>query len=241
VVTDSYESEDGAYSAATAGDNGDICSGRYVTVNGGVEVEGDVMCGFGYEVTVNGSSAEISGTTTSNSGPVTGPVPDFGDIQYVNDNLNIPALTDGGNSPWRAGAGYNFYLTANDNVNVPPGEYYMDTITMRSGATITVSGKTTFYVGGKVDASGAGIVNVTSDPKDLSIISKGTTFEIGGTADFYGSVLAPYAAVKLHGDSNFYGALIGGTVEMLGNFQFHVDESLPLTDFFDPPMPSLVK
>ncbi|MFH1110683.1 MAG: pilus assembly protein TadG-related protein [Planctomycetota bacterium] len=240
VVTDSYNADEGAYSADTAGDNGDICSGRNVTVNGGVEVNGDVMCGFAYEVTINGSSAEISGTTTANSGPVTGPVPDFGNITSVNDDVLIPA-TDGGKPPWRAGLGWNLYLTANDNVNVPPGDYYMDSITMRSGATITVSGKTTFYVGGKVDALGAGIVNQTADPSNLSIISKGTSFEIGGTADLYGSVLAPYAAVKLHGDSNFYGALIGGTVEMLGNFQFHVDESLPIVDFFDPPMPSLVK
>jgi hypothetical protein len=240
VVTDSYESDAGAYSAAIAGDNGDICSGRNVTVNGGVAVSGDVICGFGYDITINGSSAEISGMTTSNSGSVSGPTPDFGDITSVNDNLNIP-LTDGGKSPWKAGLGWNLYLTANDNVNVPPGNYYMDSITMRSGATITVSGKTTFYVGGKVDASGAGIINETADPGNLSIISKGSVFEIGGTADFYGSVLASYAAVKLHGDSNFYGAMIGGTVEMLGNFQFHVDESLPIVDFFDPPMPSLVK
>ncbi len=241
VVTDSYKSEDGAYTADAALDNGDICSGRDVTINGGVEVDGDVMCGFGYEVTVNGSAAEITGTTTANSGPVTGPVPDFGDILYVNDNLNIPALTDGGKSPWKVGSGWNLYLSSNDNIGVPPGEYYMDTITMRSGATITVSGKTTIYVAGKVDASGAGIANPTSDPKNLSIISKGTSFEFGGTTDFYGSVLAPNAEVKLHGDTNFYGAMIGGTVAMLGNFQFHVDESLPIVDFFDPPMPTLVK
>lgn len=240
VVTDSYDSDDGIYLADTAGDNGDICSGRDVTINGGVEVDGDVMCGFGYEVDINGGAGEISGTTTSNSSPVTGPVPDFGNIRYVNDNSTI-GLTDGGRSPWRAGGGWNLYVTANDNAGVPPGEYYMDTITMRSGATITVSGKTTFYVAGKVNASGAGIANVTSDPQNLTIISKGTAFEIGGTADFYGSVLAPYADVNLHGDSQWYGAVVGGTVWVHGNVKFHVDESLSIVDFFDPPMPTLVK
>jgi len=240
VVTDSYDADDGVYSADTAGDNGDICSGRDVRASGGFEINGDVMCGFGYEVDINGGSGEISGTTTSNSGPVVGPVPDFGNILYVNDNGAI-GLTDGGRSPWRAGGGWDLYLNANDNVGVPPGEYYMDTITMRSGATITVSGQTTFYVAGKVDARGAGIVNVTNDPKNLSIISTGTVFEIGGTADFYGSVLAPYAAVNLYGDSQWFGAVVGGTVWFRGNIVFHVDESLSIVDFFDPPMPTLVK
>jgi len=240
VVTDSYDADSGAYSEDTAGDNGDVCSGRNITLNGGVEINGDAMCGFGYDVIVNGASGEITGLTTANSGPVDSPEVDFGDIKTVNDNLTIP-LTDGGRSPWKAGLGSNLYLNANDNVNVAGGKYYFDSITMRSGATITLTGPVTFYIGGKVDASGAGIVNASSDPSDLTIISAGTSFEIGGTADFYGSVFAPYAAVKLHGDTNFYGALIGKTVTMLGNFQFHVDESLPIVDFFDPPQPSLVR
>jgi hypothetical protein len=241
VVTDSYNSGEGAYLADTAYENGDICSGRDVVLNGGVAVHGDVMCGFGYEVTINGAAAEVSGMTTANSGDVTyGPL-EFGDIQYTNDNNRIPARTDGGRSPWRAGAGSNLYLTANDNLTIPPGRYYFDSITMRSGATITLPGKTAMYVGGNVAAAGAGIIGATADPANLDMIVAGTSFTIGGTYEFYGSVVAPNADVSLHGTADYYGAIIGGTVSLLGDFQFHVDESLPEAEFFDPPMPSLVK
>jgi len=240
VVTDSYDADDGAYSTLTAGDDGDICSGRNITVNGGVEINGDLMCGFGYQVTVNGSSSEITGLTTANSGPVSGPALDFGDIRFNNDNTYI-GLTTGGQSPWRAGAGANMWLSANDNLTLPPGRYYLDSLTMRSGATIRVNGPTTFYIVGDVAAAGAGIVSATRDPGDLSIIAAGRNFAIGGSFDFYGSVLAPNADVVLHGDAGFYGALVGGTVEIRGNTQIHVDESLPLADFFQPPPPSLVK
>lgn len=240
VVTDSYKSEEGPYVADTASENGDICSGRNVVLNGGVEVNGDVMCGFSYEVEVNGAAAEITGLTTANSQPVTyGPL-DFGDIKYVNDNPTIPN-TDAGNSPWRAGGGWNLHLTANDNVDIAPGNYYFDSILMRSGATITLSGKTTMYVGGNVVAAGAGIVSATADPRDLNMVVAGTHFAFGGTYEFYGSVVAPNADVRLHGTGDYYGTIIGGTVTMLGDFQFHVDETLPEASFFDPPMPSLVK
>lgn len=240
IVTDSYESEGGLYTADTAGDNGDICSGRNVTLNGGVEINGDIMSGFGYEVNVNGGSSEVTGLTTANSGPVSGPALDFGDVTYVNDNANI-GLTDGGRLPWRVGLGADLSIGAGDNLNLPAGRYYLDSLTMRANATITVSGPTTLYISGDVTAAGAGIVSATMNPADLSIIAAGTHFDIGGSYDFYGSVLAPNAAVGLHGDAGFYGALIGGTVEINGNTQIHVDESLPLADFFQPPQPQLVR
>jgi len=238
VLTNSYISDDGPYSAATAGENGDICSGRNITVNGGVEVDGDVMCGFGYEVTTNGNP-EITGLTTANTGPVTAPTLNFGNITSVNDDAKL-GLTKSGKSPYKGGTG-NLYLNANDNLDFPPGNYYFKSITMHSGSTLTVSGPTTVYVGGNVDASGAGVLNKTSDPGNFSIIAAGTSFEIGGSFDFYGSVLGPNADVKLHGDSQFYGGVIGRTVTLLGNFQVHVDESLPLMNLMKPPQPSLVK
>ena len=240
VVTDSYDSTTENYSAETANENGDVCSGRNINVNGGVEIHGDAMAGLGYDVIVNGSSGEITGITTSNNSVVTAPTIEFGDVQYVNDNLTIP-LTDSGKSPWKGALGWDLFLTANDNVNVAPGNYYFETLTMRSGSSITLSGKTTFYIDGNVDAAGAGIISLTQNPNDLSIISLGAQFDLGGTFDFFGSVLAPYADVALYGDAGFYGAVIGQTVEMKGNFQFHVDESLPLLDFLRPPQPSLVK
>lgn len=238
VLTDSYDSDTAAYSAASAGDQGDLCSGRALRISGSADINGDAMAGMGYDVEINGSAAEITGFTTSNTQDITGPAVNVSAFKWNNDNLQV-GLTSGGRFPWRIGGG--ILVNANDNLTLPPGDYYFNSITLRSGATITTTGETNIYVAGKVDAAGAGIINNTGDPHTLSIISAGTAFDIGGTFDFYGSVLAPNADVVVHGDVEWYGALIGGTVWMKGNAQFHVDESIPETRFYDPPPVTLVK
>ena len=49
-----------------------------------------------------------------------------------------------------------------------------------------------------------------------------------GGVSFYGSILAPYADVQLAGTAEYFGAVIGLTVRISGDFEFHVDESSPL-------------
>ena len=54
--------------------------------------------------------------------------------------------------------------------------------------------------------------------------------------------MAPEAEVAIGGTADCYGALIGKTVKMHGDFQFHVDESLPLAKpWYTPPPPFLVQ
>lgn len=236
--TDSYDSTDGPYDSLTAGENGDVCSGRGINVSGSSEVHGDVMTGFGYEATVGGSAAVITGVTTSSVNGLEPPVIDFTDVIASNDNGTI-GLTDGGQSPFSAGL--DLFLNANDNLTLAPGTYLLDSITMNAQSSLTVTGPTTIYVTGDVNSSGATIVNATQDPSLLTLNVGGAQVNLEGHAAFYGSIFAPNAAVSLGGTSDFYGALIGGTVEMAGDFQFHVDESLALMLAVDPPKPTLVK
>ena len=64
---------------------------------------------------------------------------------------------------------------------------------------------------------------------------------LNGTAAFYGTVIAPFAEVILSGTADYYGMALGRTVLMRGNFQFHVDETLPAFDLMKAPPPMLVK
>lgn len=237
VVTDSYDSGDGLYDPLTAGDDGDLCSGGAIAVMGSVEVNGDVMSGFGFPVTVSGDPV-ITGLTSSTVLPPE--LPDMWDssIEFTNDNALI-GLTDSGKSPWKAGAQLDVQGT--DNLNVPPGKYLFDAIKLSGGSSVTVSGPTTFYVLGSIDALGGTIVNATMDPNNLTIISTGTSVKISGGTGFYGTVYAPEADVNLGGNADFYGAVVGKTTTIHGDFTFHVDESLSVLDLFTPPAPFLVK
>jgi choice-of-anchor A domain-containing protein len=79
------------------------------------------------------------------------------------------------------------------------------------------------------------------DPNDFTILSSGEEVTILGTAEFYGQVLAPDAQVTIGGEADWYGAVIGETVKMHGNFNFHVDESVPFAKpWYDLPPPMLV-
>lgn len=238
VVTDSYISPDGPYDAITARDNGDVCSGRDIRVMGSYDINGDMMAGFGYSVDERGGAGNITGLTTSTTSGVEAPPVDLEDAKYNNDNGTI-GLTDDGNSPFSSGL--NLGIGSHDNLTLAPGTYFFESMTFRAAASLTVTGPTTIYLTGNLDITGEGTINTPKDPADLTIISAGSAVVMTGSVEFYGSILAPFADVRLGGTSDYYGAIVGGTVTMFGDFQFHVDESLPLTKLFDPPPVMLVK
>lgn len=241
ITTDSYDSTTGAYSDLTAGNEGDICSGRDVDMNGSFDVHGDVMAGFGYDVYVKGKSGYITGMTTAKMDEIIWPpIP----IPVTNDNDTI-TMTDSNKSPWKTNKpGANLDIQAGDNVTLAPGTYVLDSITIAGGGTITVTGPTTIYVLQNIDATGGSIINETTDPHDLSIISTTTDYlKLGGGNAFYGSILAPWGKVELGGNDNgYFGALVAQFVEMKGDIEVHVDESLPLAgEIFETPPPFLVR
>ncbi len=238
VLTDSYDSTAGSYDSDDAGDEGDLCSGRAIEVMGSVEIDGDLMSGFGYPVRVRGDAAEITGITTSNTNAIDAPLLEFGDIRFNNDNDTI-GMTDDGQDPFSGG--WNLRIGSHDNLTVAPGRYYFDSMIFRAAATLTITGPTEFYVRGDIDASGEGKINTSENPADLMIYSAGSVVTMTGEVEFYGSILAPFADVRLGGTSAYYGAIIGGTVTIFGDFEFHVDESSPLTDLIQPPPPMLVQ
>jgi hypothetical protein len=239
INTDSYDSTEQEYSIVTARDRGDLCSGRQINVHGSAEIQGNVMPGFGYELTVAGDSAVITGLTTSNSGELPSVPADLSDSMYFNDNHTVP-LTDSGKSPYQKGE-LALDIQGGDNLVLAPGTYYFESLKLAGGSTITITGPTTLYFAGPIDATGGTVVNVNADPHDLTIISVDATVKLAGGSAFYGTVMAPNAVVELKGDA-FYGALIAKYVELVGDFSVHVDESLQAArPAFPPPGLMLVK
>jgi len=238
VYTDSYDSTAGLYDPTTAGSQGDVCSGRGIDGMGSVEVHGDMMTGLGYWPTLAGVAAEDTfptGITTSSVDGMIGPYVEVPDGLVSGGDLNVNAF---------------------NNVDLAPGTYLYDSITMRAGASITVSGPTTIYVAslssieGSLDidinasdvtATGRGFINTTQDPHNLTIVIMGDEAILNGTEAFYGSVIAPNAELNLSGTSDFYGAAMANTVLMRGDFQAHIDESLPVYDLLKAPRPFLVQ
>jgi len=240
IQTDSFDSTEGTYGRATAGHQGNLCSGRGIEGDGSFLVDGDVMTGYGYQLLIDGISGQITGLTTSTIPEVTPPPYDFGSAAVINNNATI-GLTDGGRLPWGRGT-LNLSFGSRDNLTLGGGTYYFNSITLTGGAKITVTAPATFYVVGNISASGGSLLNSSQDPGDLSIISTGKEVKFGGGVDFYGSILAPLAEVTLSGNAEYFGALVGRVLTLNGNTTIHVDESLPLNQpWFEAPPPILVQ
>jgi hypothetical protein len=238
IQTDSFNSDVTLYDPARALENGDVCSGRGIDGMGSFEINGDAMTGLGYGFEISGAAYDITGVTTSNIAGLQVPAADMGTAPYDNDNDDL--LSDGrGTRLFRTG-GLNLTLDASANLMLPEGTYYFDSITLRGDSRITIRGPTTIYVAGDIVESGTGFVNNTEDPSNLMIVCGGSHVELNGSSPFYGQILAPDADVTLGGTSDFYGEVIGETVWMLGDFQFHVDESSPLLNLLDDPVPPML-
>ncbi|MCH9001457.1 MAG: hypothetical protein IIC02_02695 [Planctomycetes bacterium] len=231
VVTDSYISDDGEYTEATAGSNGDLCSGGDITVSGSAYIDGDAMAGVDSEITVNGGRVEITGVESTQMLALDYPDANVDDAAVLNDNDRIPN-TALGLDPFSSGL--NLRIGSDDSLTLPagiddnPAVFYFESMTFTAGALLNITGPTVIYLAGDFDFTGQGTVNTTQDPKDLMIISAGESVRMMGEVSFYGSILAPNAEIELAGTSEYFGAVIGKTVKITGDFEFHVDESSPL-------------
>lgn len=224
ITTDSYDSTAGPYGPGNTYLNGDLCSNAGVDIDGNVSIGGDIMYGVGYDLTTSGSSYTIFGAIGEHANPVDVPTIDMATAAIVNDNATI-GLTTKNNDPF-GGTQWDFVVTGNDSLTIPPGTYYMTSATVDGQATITVTGPTVFYIDGPATFSGGGLLNVTQDPTNLIIYSTGATLNIDGGGAFYGGVVAPTTTVTFTGGSDIYGTIMAGTLIMTGNTAVHVDSDL---------------
>lgn len=246
VVSDSYNSANGTYASqatSTDGDgnafafeNGDIGSNGNVTVGGTSFIHGDAVAGPSKSTTL-GVNAEVSGSTTPASSPT--PLPP---VVYAPPAIPATVFSETG----KAGT-----------LNVGAGDYHFSTFTLGGGKIIKITGEVTLYVDGDfkiggtaaieiepgakltikqgpggtvdVDVLGTGFVNKDQLPTSLLIESSSSgQVKLAGTADFYGAIYAPDAAIVMNGTSDTYGALIGNSVTTVGTADFHYDEALGL-------------
>ena len=238
--TDSFDSFEGAYSAAVANDRGSICSDGPVGVGGNSIVNGDALAGEGDVVDVDGT-AQVTGYAGSRTTPLNLPPVDAGDVAINNDNDQLPPIWQG--QSWRdpIRANNDFSLNAGETYAIPPGTYYFRNVTLNGGATLDFYGPTKIYVTGTLRREGGCYVNnYTKLADNLQILSTGSTVTVNSDNDFYGVIYAPQSDVTLNGDADLFGAIVGATLKVNGSGTGHYDETLDLEYLEVPPRTMLV-
>jgi hypothetical protein len=222
--TDSYDPTKGAYGGTNVSSGGGIATDGTINMVGGATVNGDARWG------PEGSPYPIAAPT---GGTVTGWV------GQLDEMVNFPSVS----AP--AGGTYNPTPgTINGSVTLAAGTYYVDSITLHGGSTITLSSvPVTIYVSGDVDATGGNIINPGNDPSNLTIMvlppppvkgkskkkTSTSTVDIGGGSAAFMHVYAPDSDVTIHGtgsSNGIFGWVIGETVTFNGNSAVHYDGTL---------------
>ena len=115
-------------------------------------------------------------------------------------------------------------------------------MTLSGQAYLDITGPTTIYIDGNATLTGGGVLNLTEDPRNLTIYARGPNLKLGGGSSFHGSLIAPTATVELMGDFEYYGTLLARFVRAYGSPVFHVEESLVFDLFgINVSIPVLVK
>lgn len=98
-------------------------------------------------------------------------------------------------------------------------------ITLAPGATLSI------YTEGNVKLGGNGLLNPSDEPVSVQIWGTNTSpmgqdIQIAGNGALKAIVYAPNGSVKINGNGDVMGAVVGREVDLTGNAAFHYDESL---------------
>jgi hypothetical protein len=240
--TDSYDSDDGSYVAASAAHRGSICSDGDVHVHGDASIYGDARAGVSGEVIVDGNP-EITGNIGNRVKPLDLPSVDASPyaISPYNDNnlmpkvLRLNAQGNGNHWVYPVDNQGDFRLNAGDNYFLPAGTYYFRDMILNGGAILHITGDVKIYVTRDLTFNGGSYVyNDTAKAENLTIMMTGGVANITYGNPFYGVLYAPDSYVTISGDADIYGAVVAADLRITGNAIGHYDESLEM-EMADPP------
>jgi hypothetical protein len=183
-----------------------------------------------------------------------GAIVDFG--RTHNDNAALTPPLDPGLLANVVGIGVD--------ITLPCGRFYVDSIGGLGSITLHVPGRTALYVGGDVNALGVLTVDLGTTG-ELDVFIGGNLLSIGqgswgsrsrpsatrlyiagthnvtlvGASGFVGNVYAPNAEITAVGDTEVYGSLFGGSINMPGYLSIHYDRSILTVDHDCPPPPGM--
>jgi hypothetical protein len=244
---DSYDSGLGSYasqaingtgSSQHALSGGEIGSNGDITLDQNAKVWGNAVPGPQHQDTILGN-ATVSGTTGAAADPVDVPA------------LSVPGYTSYGNltvtSPTTVASGDRTYgnlsIASNKTLRiVGPANIVISNLQLRAGAKIEVDatlGNVQLYViDNFVMNAGSQIAPTDFKPEHLrlNLLSDNVinpevnvqldTVQFDSNSKFYGTILAPNAAIKLTSNFELFGALVARSIDMASNARLHFDEAL---------------
>jgi hypothetical protein len=251
--TDSYDS-----GAALVGGNpvisssgGNVGTNGNLTEGGGADIYGTLSSprvGVGACSAGNVNALSSSGGATVNGHNP----PQAGDIIQLPAAINLPAPAvpvgvptnnyNGNGQILLNGASVgNVTVNANSTLTLgAPGVtsvINMNSITINGNANVVILGTVILNIVGDgqatpIDFTGGSVSNSSFDPSTFQIQYAGSgSVRLNGGAHTTAMVYAPNAAIEFNGNGDFYGSVVGATVDDTGGAHIHYDRRLS-SEFF---------
>jgi len=244
---DSYNSDTGTYTVQNvngtgtnkhANPNGDVGSNGNISLDQNAKVWGDAAPGPSHSATVLGN-AFVTGSTSAASSTMVAPtvtVPNYTSLGplTVSSTTTLPS----GNRTYT-----DLVVGTNKTLNITgPANIVISNLTLQSGAKIKVdatNGIVEFWV---IDNfilnsnSEIAPTNYKSKNLRLNLLSDNVinpemnvvldTVSFDSNSKFFGTILAPSAAIVVNSNFEMFGSMIARSVDLHSNANFHFDEAL---------------
>jgi len=220
-TTDSFDSRDGAYSAATALADGNVRANGSINMSGGSTVINGNATATG-SVTGSGGS-HVNGTTTNGA-----PTLSFPSVPACGPPYSGSSGITGGTYNSSTGA---WTVSGGGTGSLATGTYCFSTITFNGGSTLSISSPVNVYTTGQVDLSGGTVANSTLSAASfklfMSYSSTSQGIKVSGGSQSYMAVYAPDCVVNFSGGlTDFYGSVVGYSVTATGGTRIHYDQTV---------------
>lgn len=224
-TTNSYDSRTGAYGGSNVGSDGDVGSNGTITLSGSpTVVYGDASALT--SVTTSGG-ASVTGTTTNLKAPI-----EFPPISHPCGSPYTYSSGSGITGGTYNSANGQLRGTGSTGIELASGTYCFSSVDLAGQSTLTVQAGSTvkIYLTADSNFTGGGVVNNTGLPENLEIYSLFSSssqgISVSGGSQVGMAIYAPDCRVALSGGSNYYGSIVGKSIDISGGTAFHYDKRL---------------
>jgi Flp pilus assembly protein TadG len=215
--TDSYDSRIGNYGGGNVRSNGNIASNGKVRIHDSATIKGNIAYGKNKAKDID-SKVIVTGSVGPISPPVTFKPINVGNAASVNSNGSVASGLMNND--------LNLHLDNNDNITLPGGTYYFHDLHLDDKAVLNFSGPVVIYLTGNGEISGQ-IKTYQNLPKNLQInVVSNKTFNFKSNDNYYMSLYAPKARVKIDHSGDLFGAVLAKSLKIGNQVHVHYDESL---------------
>ncbi len=235
ATIDSFDSSAGTYTQTKQLSKGLIGVDGNIDLTGNATVYGSV---FALNTTVGKCQNGVPGITLSGKAAATGGYiqlsapPTFVGVPVIAASTTDLKIT--ANMVLPPGNYGNITVSGHSTLTVSPGTYNINSISVTGQSVVTVSppGRVIINVAGNniaqpIQFSGGEIDNPTGIPSNFQLIYGGTSpIALSGGSNSHAILYAPNAPVSIHGGSDWFGAMVVGTLDDSGGVEIHYDRSL---------------